>query len=156
LSTRAIHKNDNDLWKTLLLRFVSGFSRLPSPANGDVAGAFKKQLANIMHLVRCATPTEPLEDAPTTALLRDLTEGERWDGFWSSSSEAYYVRCTRVGGATEWFTLADEAPTAGSRAEVRVLAIHPKRKPARVSVVVARSPNGRRMLVGNAGRTSRQ
>jgi hypothetical protein len=109
-----------------------------------------------MHLVRCATPIEPLEDAPTTALLSNLTDGERWDGFWSSSSEAYYVRCTKVGGAIEWFTLADEAPAASARNEARVLAMHPKRSQTRVSVVVARSPNGRRMLVGNAGRTSRQ
>jgi hypothetical protein len=114
----------------------------------------EKQLTKLMHLVRCATPLEPLEDAPTTALLRDLTEGERWDGFWSSNSEAYYVRCTRTGGATEWFTLADE-PAAQPRSEARVLSIHPKRT-QRVSVVVARSPSGRRMLVGNAGRTSRQ
>lgn len=107
-----------------------------------------------MHLVRCAAPNEPLEDAPRTALLSDLTEGERWDGFWSSNT--YYVRCTKNGGAIEWFTLADEAPTAQPRNEARVLALHPKRAPSRVSVVVARSPNGRRMLVGNAGRTSRQ
>jgi len=109
-----------------------------------------------MHLVRCAAPNEPLEDAPRTALLSDLTEGERWDGFWSSNSEAYYVRCTKVGGGTEWFTLADDAPAAQPRNEARVLALHPKRPQSRVSVVVARSPNGRRMLVGNAGRTSRQ
>ena len=115
----------------------------------------KKPLKTIMHLVRCATPLEPLEDAPKTALLSDLTEGERWDGFWSSNSEAYYVRCTRVGGATEWFTLADE-PAGASRPEARVIPLHPKRMQSRVSVVVARSPNGRRMLVGNAGRTSRQ
>jgi len=109
-----------------------------------------------MHLVRCATPIEPLEDAPKTALLSDLTEGERWDGFWSLSSQAYYVRCTRIGGATEWFTLADEPSSATPRKEARVLALHPKRPQSRVTVVVARSPNGRRMLVGNAGRTSRQ
>lgn len=108
-----------------------------------------------MHLVRCATPIEPLEDAPRTALLKDLTEGERWDGFWSSNSEAYYVRCTKVGGAIEWFTLADE-PAAPAPREARVLQLHPNRSQSRVSVVVARSPNGRRMLVGNAGRTSRQ
>jgi len=109
-----------------------------------------------MHLVRCAAPNEPLEDAPRSALLSDLTEGERWDGFWSSNSEAYYVRCTKTGGAIEWFTLADEPPAVQPRNEVRVLALHPKRPQSRVSVVVARSPNGRRMLVGNAGRTSRQ
>jgi hypothetical protein len=129
---------------------------LPSPANGDVAGALSKQARTIMHLVRCAAPNEPLEDAPRTALLSDLTEGERWDGFWSSDSEAYYVRCTKNGGAIEWFTLADDAPVAQPRTEARVLAMHPKRPQSRVSVVVARSPNGRRMLVGNAGRTSRQ
>ena len=109
-----------------------------------------------MHLVRCAAPIEPLEDAPRTALLSDLTEGQRWDGFWSSNSEAYYVRCTKVDGGIEWYTLADEAPAAQPRNEARVLALHPKRTQSRVSVVVARSPNGRRMLVGNAGRTSRQ
>ena len=138
------------------MRFVSGFSRLPSPANGDVAGAPAKQVTIIMHLVRCAAPIEPLEDAPRTALLSDLTEGERWDGFWSSNSEAYYVRCTKAGDVIEWFTLADEAPAATPRTEARVLPMHPKRPQSRVSVVVARSPNGRRMLVGNAGRTSRQ
>ncbi len=108
-----------------------------------------------MRLVRCATPKGRLEDAPRTALLSDLTEGERWDGFWSSNSEAYYVRCTKVGGTIEWFTLADE-PAGASRPEARVIPLHPKRMQSRVSVVVARSPNGRRMLVGNAGRTSRQ
>src|SRR4051812_4230931 len=30
-STIAIHSSTNDLWKTFLLRFASGFSRLPSP-----------------------------------------------------------------------------------------------------------------------------
>jgi len=109
-----------------------------------------------MHLVRCATPIEPLEDAPRTALLSDLTEGELWDGFWSSNSEAYYVRCTKVGGAIEWFTLADEPAAAPSRRETRVIPLHPKRTQSRVTVVVAQSPNGRRMLVGSAGRTSRQ
>src|SRR6185312_9361343 len=59
-----------------------------------------------MHLVSCATPQEPLEAAPRTALLADLTEGERWEGFWSS--DAYFVRCTRAGGEVEWFRLADD------------------------------------------------
>jgi hypothetical protein len=30
-STIAIHSSSNDLWKTFLLRFAPGFSRLPSP-----------------------------------------------------------------------------------------------------------------------------
>jgi hypothetical protein len=109
-----------------------------------------------MHLVSCATPPEPLEDAPRTALLSDSTEGERWDGFWSSLSDGYYVRCTKNGGATEWFKLADDEPVATSRTEPRVLALHPKTRPqSRVNVVVAQSPGGRRMLVGSARRNSR-
>ena len=109
-----------------------------------------------MHLVSCATPVEPLEDAPRTALLSDLTEGERWDGFWSSGSDSYYVRCTKESGVTEWYQLADEESSALPRAEARVLAIHPKTQAqSRVSVVVARSPSGRRMLVGSARRNSR-
>jgi hypothetical protein len=109
-----------------------------------------------MHLVSCAAPSEPLEDAPTTALLSDLTEGERWDGFWSSSSDGYYVRCTRTTGTTEWFKLADDEPVAAPRSETRVLALHQKSRPqSRVNVVIAQSPSGRRMLVGSARRTSR-
>lgn len=106
-----------------------------------------------MHLVSCARPQEPLEDAPRTALLADLVEGERWDGFWSSQSDAYYVRCTRRQGDVEWFKLADEAPAAEPPAEPRVLALRAKTAPrSRVTVVVAQSPSGRRMLIGNARR----
>ena len=155
-STCAIHKNDNDLWKTFLLRFESGFSRLPSPPTAKSPTRSKNCSFEIMHLVSCATPSEPLEDAPTTALLSDLTEGERWDGFWSSLSDGYYVRCTRTGGAIEWFKLADDEPVAAPRSETRVLALHPKsRGVSRVNVVIAQSPSGRRMLVGSARRTSR-
>ena len=109
-----------------------------------------------MHLVSCATPQEPLEAAPRTALLADLVEGERWDGFWSSQSDNYYVRCTRNGGAVEWFALADDAAVGVADAEPRVLALRPHtRQQTRVAVVVARSPNGRRMLVGSGRRTTR-
>lgn len=109
-----------------------------------------------MHLVRCATPQEPLEDAPRSALLADLSEGEAWDGFWSSGSDAYYVRCTRATGATEWFQLADEV-AAVVPAEARVLPLQrpQPRAGSRVAVVVAKSPSGRGMLVGNARRTAR-
>ena len=104
-----------------------------------------------MHLVSCATPPEPLEAAPRTALLADLVEGERWDGFWSSS-DAYYVRCTRDGGAVEWFALADDIAVA-SEPDPRALMLRSNaRAQSRVAVVVAQSPNGRRMLVGNARR----
>jgi len=103
-----------------------------------------------MHLVSCARPQEPLEDAPRTALLANHTDGEQWDGFWSS--DAYYVRCTRGEGQVEWFKLADDAPKPGGP-EPRVIALRSK-SPARsrVAVVVAKSPNGLRMLVGSAQR----
>lgn len=109
-----------------------------------------------MHLVSRATPEEPLETAPRTALLADLVEGERWDGFWSSTSDAYYVRCTRDGGGVEWFELADDVAAPSSEPDPRVLALRPKTRPqSRVTVIVARSPNGRRMLVGTARRNTR-
>jgi hypothetical protein len=109
-----------------------------------------------MHLVRCATPQEPLEDAPRSALLADLVEGEAWDGFWSSGSDAYYVRCTRTTGATEWFQLADEV-AAAAPVEARVLPLQRAHTSngSRVTVIVAKSPSGRRMLVGTARRTAR-
>jgi hypothetical protein len=106
-----------------------------------------------MRLVSFATPQGPLEDAPRSALLADLTEGERWDGFWSA--DAYYVRCTKDAGDIAWYRLADDvAPPAQTGA--RVLALRPQsRATSRVSVVVAQSPNGRRMLVGSARRFPR-
>jgi len=108
-----------------------------------------------MHLVSCPRPQEPLEDAPRTALLSDLDEGERWDGFWSSESDAYYVRCTRRQGDVEWFELADEVAQAAPQNEPRVLALRAKGAPnSRVAVVVAQSPSGRRMLIGSARRTT--
>lgn len=109
-----------------------------------------------MHLVSCARPDEPLEAAPRTALLADLIEGERWDGFWSSRTDNYYVRCTRDGGDVEWFELADDVREPGTDPEVKVLTLRPKTQArSRVTVVVAKSPTGRRMLVGNARRTTR-
>ena len=105
-----------------------------------------------MHLVSCATPSEPLEAAPRSALLTEVAEGEQWDAFWSS--DAYYVRRTTPAGEIEWFSVADDEPTRG--ADLRVLTVRPKALArSRVSVVVAQSPDGRRMLVGNARRTNR-
>jgi hypothetical protein len=115
-----------------------------------------------MHLVACPRPQEPLEDAPRTALLADLTEGERWEGFWSSDS--YFVRCTKSGGEVEWFKLADDVAADGagrptSTIEARVLPFRGRgvRTGAhgRVAVLVAKSPDGRGMLVGTAQRGSR-
>ena len=112
-----------------------------------------------MHLVSCASPQEPLEAAPRTALLADLTEGERWEGFWAS--DVYFVRCTRQGGEVEWFRVADEdiAPSRGAEGRAtphrgaRVAAVPDSR--SRVAVVVARSPNGQRMLIGSGRRNAR-
>jgi hypothetical protein len=114
-----------------------------------------------MHLVVCATPQEPLEDAPRSALLADLTEGERWDGFWSC--DAYFLRCTKADGGVEWYHLADDVVnlTASERrsakhSEVRVLPFRGRGIVSnRRAVLVAKSPEGRRMLVGTAHRSSR-
>lgn len=110
-----------------------------------------------MHLVSCASPQEPLEAAPRTALLADLKEGERWEGFWSS--DVYFVRCTRQGGEIEWFRVVDEdiAPARGGDARTphrAARAVGPTSQ-NRVAVVVARSPNGQRMLIGSGRRTAR-
>lgn len=111
-----------------------------------------------MHLVSCASPQEPLEAAPRTALLADLKEGERWEGFWSS--DLYFVRCTRQSGEIEWFRVADEDIGAARAAESRTTPHRGSRTATtnahtRVSVVVARSPSGQRMLVGSGKRTAR-
>ena len=157
-STCAIHSNDNDLWKTFLLRFESAFSRFPFPTTGDVAtlvAACDNCLPHgPMHLVSCDSPREPLEDAPRSGLVADLTEGEQWDGFWASDSDAYFVRCTRASGETEWFKLADDDAPNAANSQRGVLPLRPKAQ-LRVNVVVAQSPDGRRMLVGSARRTTR-
>lgn len=110
-----------------------------------------------MHLVSCASPQEPLEAAPRTALLADLKEGERWEGFWSS--DLYFVRCTRLGGEVEWFRVADEeiAPSRGVdvRTPHRGTRVAAPNSRDRVAVVIARSPNGQRMLIGSGRRTAR-
>jgi hypothetical protein len=105
-----------------------------------------------MHLASCAAPPEPLEDAPRSALLTESTEAECWDAFWSS--DAYFVRRTTPQGETQWFELVDDEPTHAN--DARVLTLQTKTRPrTRVTVVVAKSPDGRRMLIGSAGRTPR-
>jgi len=112
-----------------------------------------------MRLVPCTPPTEPLDTAPTTALLRDAEPGTEWDGFWSRSSDAYYARHTMGDGRTEWFRMDDVAVLDAEPVTIpsapRVL---PFRGDAmrRVALVVAASPNGRPMLVGSTKRTPRQ
>ncbi len=110
-----------------------------------------------MRLVPCTPPTEPLDTAPTTALLREAAA--EWDGFWSRSSDAYYARHTMHDGRMEWYRMDDMAnrdpePTP-IVAPPRVL---PFRGDAmrRVALVVAASPGGRQMLVGSTKRVPRQ
>ena len=111
-----------------------------------------------MRLVPCSPPTEPLDAAPRTALLRDLEPGTDWEGFWSRSTDAYYTRCTTSEGATHWYRIADDTEgnltLVGSSPATRVL---PFRGDAmrRVSLIVAESPSGRPMLVGSARRVAR-
>jgi hypothetical protein len=104
-----------------------------------------------MHLVSCATPQEPLEAAPRTALLADLTEGERWEGFWSSD-DAYFVRCTKENGDVQWYKLADDEVVRPKVAPATRVLTFPTNGRLQTRVVVARSPSGRGMLVGSAGR----
>jgi len=111
-----------------------------------------------MRLVPCTAPTEPLDAAPRTALLRDLEPGTDWEGFWSHSTDAYYTRCTTSEGATHWYRISDDSDAAltlaPAGAGVRVL---PFRGDAmrRVSLILAASPSGRPMLVGSARRATR-
>ena len=136
-----------------------------------------------MHLVSCTTPPGSLEAAPRTALLADpsASESDRWEGFWSSQTDGYYARCTHRDGEVEWFALADDEVVdqpadepvgtgasdgvGADTAHVDALRVDPlkdardntgsdaTRPRARVTVIVARSPDGRRMLVGSGRRS---
>jgi hypothetical protein len=112
-----------------------------------------------MHLATCSppTPTESLEVAPppSVALLSDPVDGEHWDGFWSPASDGYYVRRTFRDGATEWYQVADEHMATPQAGETRVIELRPHAARHHAAVIVARSPSGRRMLVGTAGRAAR-
>ena len=126
-----------------------------------------------MHLVSCTTPPGSLEAAPRTALLADpsASESDRWDGFWSPQTDGYYARCTHRDGEVEWFALADDEAMDEAVAEtasdgVGANARHvdalkdgrdntgndATRPRTRVAVILARSPDGRRMLVGSGRR----
>lgn len=87
--------------------------------------------------------------------MTESTDAERWDAFWSA--DAYYVRRTSRVGEVEWFELVDDEPLhALVSSDARVLTLQTKTRPrTRVTVVVAKSPDGRRMLVGSAGRAPR-
>lgn len=120
-----------------------------------------------MHLVSCDTPQGSLEDAPRTALFAEPSAGEQWDGFWSPQTDGYYARHTRIDGRVEWFELADEDVAATDEAaslpasatiaqNVLTGSAESRRGRARAAVFVASSPDGRRMLVGSARRSSKQ
>lgn len=109
-----------------------------------------------MRLVPCSPPTEPLDQAPSTALMRDVDTAAEWDGFWSVDS--YFARRTAADGAVDWFRMTDEcgaesAPVAGQPA--RVL---PFRSDAmkRQTLIIAEMPGGRPMLVGSSRKVARQ
>jgi hypothetical protein len=113
-----------------------------------------------MHLATCSPPdsTESLETAPppSAVLLSDPVDGERWDGFWSPASDGYYVRRTLQDGATEWYQVADDATALPRQIETRVIELRPQQRARNhAAVIVARSPSGRRMLVGTAGRAAK-
>ena len=118
-----------------------------------------------MHLVSCNTPSGSLEAAPRTALVAEPSVGENdpadlWDGFWSSQTDGYYARCTHRDGEVEWFEVADEPTEGPSDASKDASDVAPRQRSAvctgaRVAVIVARSPDGRRMLVGSGRRGSR-
>jgi hypothetical protein len=109
-----------------------------------------------MRLVPCSPPTEPLDAAPRTALLRDFEPDADWQGFWSRSSDAYYTSCTTREGSTHWYRISDDyegltlPPSTGAR-------VLPFRGDAmrRVALILAASPSGRPMLVGAARRGAR-
>ena len=108
-----------------------------------------------MRLVPCSPPSEPLDAAPRTALLRDPEPGTDWEGFWSRATDAYYTRCTTVQGTTHWYRISDDTmEIAGSAPAISPARVLPFRGDAmrRVSLVVAASPSGQPMLVGSSAR----
>ena len=116
-----------------------------------------------MHLVSCARPNEPLEDAPRTSLLTESPTGS-WKGFWSTTEDGYYTRCTREDGTEEWFTLVEDATEASTLAQLEAglagpqpmrRGVSPRRNGIagtgrHVMLLLTRSASARGILVGNA------
>jgi hypothetical protein len=121
-----------------------------------------------MHLVSCARPNEPLEDAPCSSLLTENANGA-WTGFWSTKDEGYYACCRHADGSEEWFRLYEEGigiratpiasvaaiPAAPLRGAARNQAVAMDdltraRAQRRVMLLLARSTNARGILVGSA------
>ena len=121
-----------------------------------------------MHLVSCARPNEPLEDAPCSSLLTENVNGA-WTGFWSTKDEGYYACCRHTDGSEEWFRLYEEgigirATPMASVAAIPAAPLHGAgraqpvamddltraRAQRRVMLFLARSANARGILVGSA------
>ncbi|HEY7235401.1 MAG TPA: hypothetical protein VH539_14705 [Gemmatimonadaceae bacterium] len=125
-----------------------------------------------MHLVSCARPNEPLEDAPCSSLTIDAAKGA-WTGYWSTMDEGYYARCQHPDGSEEWFRMYEEgigirATPLGSVATIPAAPMrsntHPgvgmddttrARAKRRVMLLLARSTSARGILVGSARPKSR-
>jgi hypothetical protein len=124
-----------------------------------------------MHLVSCARPIEPLEDAPCSSLLIDAAKGA-WTGYWSTTDEGYYARCQHPDGSEEWFRMYEEGIgiRATPMASVAAIPAAPRgaasrgvgmddttraRAQRRVMLLLARSTSARGILVGSARPKSR-
>ena len=124
-----------------------------------------------MHLVSCARPNEPLEDAPCSSLTIDAAKGA-WTGFWSTMDEGYYARCQHPDGSEEWFRMYEEGIgiRATPRGSVAAIPAAPMRSAhqgvgmddttrararRRVMLLLARSTSARGILVGSARPKSR-
>jgi hypothetical protein len=66
LSTRAIHSNTNDLWKTFLLRFDSGFSSMPSP-RWFLDAATAPNVRDPAQSLSCISSAAPVPQNPSRA-----------------------------------------------------------------------------------------
>ena len=93
-----------------------------------------------------------------SALLAANTEsGAHWDAFWSA--DAYFVRCTRDDGDTQWFMVSDDEAVEADDAEPKRAATRVLQFPLRqlqTRVIIAKGPHGRGMLVGTARRFNRR
>ena len=105
-----------------------------------------------MHLVSCAPPTQPLEVAPRSSLSDP--ECGKWDGFWSTTDESYFTRCTYEDGSQMWFQLVegsnDGALSATGTYGMDAGGVDPNHARRSVMLLVGRSAGARGILVGNA------
>ena len=108
-----------------------------------------------MQLLPCNRPTGLLESAPQTS-LRDDSEQERWEGFWSVADEHYYTRCIRTDGAEQWYRLVDEAPRDDTRhwGDGRAISFssRPGGRASFVGMRLLAAQGGRPILVGKSRR----